>query len=43
VAAGKLIKYDATLKKVHEADIDVDWNAANQKMQQSCPMMPMMK
>jgi hypothetical protein len=42
VAAGKLIKYDATLKKVHEVDIDVDWNAANQK-QQDCPMMQMMK
>lgn len=42
-AAGKLIKYDAALKKVHEVDIDVDWNAANPKMQQDCPMMQMMK
>jgi hypothetical protein len=43
VAAGKLIKYDAALKKVREVDIDVDWNATNQKMQQDCPMMQMMK
>jgi hypothetical protein len=45
-AAGKLIKYDATLKKVSEVDIDVDWNAASQKTQQTmanCPMMQMMK
>ena len=42
-AAGKLIKYNAALKKVNEVDIDVDWNAANQKMQQNCPMMQMMK
>jgi len=42
-AAGKLVKYDAALKKVHEVDIDIDWNAANQKMQQNCPMMQMMK
>ncbi len=45
-AAGKLIKYDAALKKVGEVDIDVDWNTANQKTQpttQNCPMMQMMK
>jgi hypothetical protein len=46
VAAGKLIKYDAAFKKVNEVDIDVDWNAAHQKTQQTmqnCPMMQMMK
>ena len=46
VAAGKLIKYDAAFKKVSEVDLDVDWNAANQKTQQTmqnCPMMQMMK
>jgi len=46
VAAGKLIKYDAAFKKVNEVDIDVDWNAVNQKTQQTmqnCPMMQMMK
>ncbi len=42
-AAGKLIKYDATLTKVNEVDIDIDWDAANQKMQQNCPMTQMMK
>jgi len=45
-AAGKLIKYDAVLKKVGEVDIDVDWNAVPQKTQQTmqnCPMMQMMK
>lgn len=45
-AAGKLIKYDAVLKKVSEVDIDVDWNSGNQKTQpttQNCPMMQMMK
>lgn len=41
-AAGKLIRYDATLTKVNEVDIDVDWDAANQKGQQGCPMMQMM-
>jgi hypothetical protein len=33
-------------KKVNEVDIDVDWNAVNQKTQQTmqnCPMMQMMK
>ena len=46
LAAGKLIKYDAAFKKVNEVDLDVDWNAANQKAQQTmqdCPMMQMMK
>jgi len=42
-AAGKLVKYDANLAKVNEVDIDIDWAAANQKMQQNCPMMQMMK
>jgi len=42
-AGGKLIKYDATFKKVAEADIDIDWDALHKKMQQSCPMMQMMK
>ena len=42
-AAGKLIRYDAALKKVSEVDIDIDWNAASQKMQQNCPMMQMTK
>jgi len=41
-AGGKLMKYDAALKKVSEADIDIDWNAVHQKMQQSCPMMQQM-
>lgn len=41
--AGKLIKYDASLKKVSEANIDVDWAAMHQRVQQmtqNCPMMP---
>lgn len=42
-AAGKLIKYDAALKKVSEVEIDIDWNAASQKMQQNCPMTQMMQ
>ena len=42
-AAGKLIKYDAALKKVREVDIDVDWGAASQRTKQDCPMMQMMK
>ena len=43
--AGKLIKYDAALKKVSEANIDVDWTAVHQRMQQmvqNCPMMQQM-
>ena len=43
--AGKLIKYDAGLKKVNEANIDVDWTALHQRMQQmmqNCPMMQQM-
>lgn len=43
--AGKLIKYDATLKKVNEANIDIDWTAVHQRMQQmmqNCPMMQQM-
>jgi hypothetical protein len=46
VVAGKLIKYDAAFKKVNEVDIDVDWDAVNQKTQQTmqnCPMVQMMK
>ena len=38
-AGGKLIKYDAALKKVTEVDIDVNWAAAQQRMPQNCPMM----
>jgi len=44
--AGKLIKYDAAFMKVSEVDIDVDWNAVNQKTQQTmqnCPMVQTMK
>jgi hypothetical protein len=44
--AGKLIKYDASLKKVSEANIDVDWTAMHQRVQQmmqNCPMMPQMR
>jgi len=45
--AGKVIKYDAALKKVSEANIDIDWTVVHQRMQQmmqNCPMMqPMMK
>jgi hypothetical protein len=44
--AGKLIKYDATLKKVNEANIDIDWTAVHQRMQQmmqNCPMMQQMR
>jgi len=43
--AGKLIKYDAGFKKVNEADIDIDWTAMHQRMQQmmqNCPMMQQM-
>ncbi len=43
--AGKLIKYDAAFKKVNEANIDIDWTALHQRMQQmmqSCPMMQQM-
>ena len=36
-AGGKLIKYDAALKKVAEADIDIDGDAMH-KAQGSCPM-----
>jgi hypothetical protein len=46
VVAGKLIKYDAAFKKVNEVDLDVDWNAVNQKMSQTmqdCPMVQVMK
>jgi hypothetical protein len=42
-AGGKLIKYNALLKKVAEVDIDVDWDAMSKKMQQNCPMTQMMK
>jgi len=40
--AGKLIKYNASLQKVAETDIDVDWSQVHRKVQQimqSCPMM----
>ncbi len=43
--AGKLIKYDAAFKKVNEVNIDIDWTAMHQKMQQmmqTCPMMQQM-
>jgi hypothetical protein len=43
--AGKLIKYDARLQKVNEANIDVDWTAMHQRMRQmmqNCPMMQQM-
>ncbi len=43
--AGKLIKYDAAFKKVNEANIDIDWTAMHQRMQQmmqNCPMMQQM-
>ena len=42
---GKLIKYDAAFKKVNEANIDIDWTALHQRMQemmQNCPMMQQM-
>ena len=42
-AGGKLIKYDAALKKVTEVDIDADWAGPQQKMPQNCPMMQIMK
>lgn len=45
--AGKLVKYDSALKKASETNIDVDWTAMHQRMQQmmqNCPIMqPMMK
>ncbi len=43
--AGKLIKYDGSLRKVSEANIDIDWAAMHQRMQQvmqNCPMMQQM-
>ncbi len=43
--AGKLIKYDAAFKKINEANIDIDWTAMHQRMQQmmqNCPMMQQM-
>ena len=43
--AGKLIKYDAAFKRVNEANIDIDWTAVHQRMQQmmqNCPMMQQM-
>jgi len=43
--AGKLVKYDSALKKVSETNIDVDWTAMHQRMQQmmqNCPMMQQM-
>jgi len=39
---GKLVKYDATLKKVAEVALDVGEDATGQTMQ-GCPMMNMMK
>jgi len=44
--AGKLMKYDAALKKVSEADIDIDWAAVHQRaqqMMQNCPMAQQMQ
>ncbi len=44
-AAGKVIKYDAALKKVSEANVDIDWTAVHQRMQQmmqNCPMAQQM-
>ncbi len=47
VIAGKLVKYDAALRKINEATVEIDWAALHQKMQQmmqNCPMMqPMTK
>jgi len=43
--AGKVIKYDTALKKVSETNVDIDWTAVHEKMQQmmqSCPMMQQM-
>ncbi len=43
--AGKLIKYDAGFKKVNDVNIDIDWTAMHQRMQQvmqNCPMMQQM-
>ncbi|OHB68271.1 MAG: hypothetical protein A2Y77_02180 [Planctomycetes bacterium RBG_13_62_9] len=43
--AGKLVKYDSSLKKVSETNIDIDWTAMHQRMQQmmqNCPMMQQM-
>ena len=37
-AGGKLVKYDAALKKVAEVDLDIDANATSKGMQ-GCPMM----
>jgi hypothetical protein len=42
VIAGKLVKYDAGLRKINEATVEIDWAALHQKMQkmmQNCPMM----
>jgi mono/diheme cytochrome c family protein len=39
--AGKLVKYDSTLKKVSETDLEVDWNQVHRQIQQimqNCPM-----
>jgi hypothetical protein len=39
--AGKLIKYDGALKRVAEADLDVDWTQVHRRIQQimqNCPM-----
>jgi hypothetical protein len=41
-AAGKLVKYDAALKKVTEVNLDTDGSGMSQTMQ-DCPMMKMMK
>ncbi len=45
VIAGKLVKYDAGLRKINEATVEIDWAALHQKMQQmmqNCPMMQQM-
>ena len=42
-AGGKLIKYDATLKKVAETDLDLGADVPHEKTPQGCPMCQMMK
>jgi hypothetical protein len=41
--AGTLIKYNASLQKVAETNVEVDWTQVHQRMQQlmqNCPMRP---
>ncbi|MCU0915976.1 MAG: hypothetical protein MUC88_15650 [Planctomycetes bacterium] len=42
-AGGKLVKYDALLKKVAEAQLDIDADAMQKGMPADCPMSQMMK